>query len=140
MKATYINVPTDQLTNFAKGYNQQGQETPYWDLGDQVGAGGIKSTIDDMIIYLKENSSEASIESKMTHDIQFKNSKEAIGLAWFVQKTNSGNTLVWHNGGTYGFTSFCGFVKEKKCGVVVLSNSGTGVDEIAINILRYLQK
>ena len=31
------------------------------------------------------------------------------------------------------------FVKEKKCGVVVLANSGTGVDGIARDILKHLQ-
>lgn len=32
---------------------------------------------------------------------------------------------MWHNGGTYGFSSFGGFVKEKDCALVLLSNTGS---------------
>jgi CubicO group peptidase (beta-lactamase class C family) len=139
MKSTFVNVPTNQLERFAIGYNEQGNETPHWDLGDQVGAGGIKSTIEDMALYLKENINETSMIIKNSHEIQFAKQNEKIAFSWFIQPTKNGSTLLWHNGGTYGFTSFCGFVKEKKCGVVMLNNSGVGVDKLAIDILRYLQ-
>jgi CubicO group peptidase (beta-lactamase class C family) len=139
MKSTFVNVPTNYLEKFAIGYNDKGKETSHWDLGDQVGAGGIKSTIEDMTLYLKENIIESSKVIQNAHQVQFENGKEKVGFSWFIQLTKAGNTLVWHNGGTYGFTSFCGFVKEKKCGVVVLANSGTGVDGIARDILKHLQ-
>ena len=139
MKKTFVNVPAAHLTNFATGYNEKGKETPHWDLGDQVGAGGIKSTIEDMALYLKENINESSAVIQNSHQIQFEKLKDKIAFSWFIQPTKTGNTLIWHNGGTYGFTSFCGFVKEKKCGVVILSNSGNGVDKLAIDILKYLQ-
>jgi CubicO group peptidase (beta-lactamase class C family) len=139
MKSTFVNVPTNYLEKFAVGYNEQGNETPHWDLGDQVGAGGIKSTIEDMTLYLKENINETSLIIKNSHEIQFAKQNEKIAFSWLIQPTKTNNTLVWHNGGTYGFTSFCGFVKEKKCGVVILNNSGIGVDKLAIDLLRYLQ-
>ncbi len=140
MKHTFVNVPSPELINFAQGYNGKGKKTPHWDLGDQVGAGGIKSTIADMCLYLNENINESSITLKLAHDLQFKSSNESVALAWTVQATKKGNTLLWHNGGTYGFASFCGFIKDKKIGVVVLSNSGNSVDQISIDILRYLQQ
>jgi CubicO group peptidase (beta-lactamase class C family) len=42
-------------------------------------------------------------------------------LAWNILQYGSG-TLVWHNGGTGGFNTFLGFVKEKRAGVCVLTN------------------
>ena len=140
MKTTFVNLPANYNSNFATGYNDKGKETPRWDLGDQAGAGGIKSTIEDMALYLNENIKESSTVIKNAHKIQFEQKTDRMAYSWFVQTTKSGNTLLWHNGGTYGFTSFCGFVKEKKCGVVVLNNSGIGIDNLAINILKYLQK
>lgn len=140
MTNTSVIVPPAKLKQFAPGYNEEGKETPYWDLGDQAGAGGLRSTIADMAAYLGEHIKEDRDAVKISHDVQFKGKKEAIAYAWFIQPTKNGDTILWHNGGTYGFTSFCGFIKEKKCGVVVLSNSGTGVDEIAVNLLKGLQK
>lgn len=140
MNNTVVNVSKTQMVNFADGYNDMGVYTTHWDLGDLVGAGGIKSTIEDMTLYLKENISENDSITALSHKVSYQKDKKGAGLAWVIQPTKSGNTLIWHNGGTYGFTSFCGFIKEKKCGVVVLSNSGNGVDDIAISILKYLQK
>jgi CubicO group peptidase (beta-lactamase class C family) len=139
MKHTFVKVPKNELSSFAPGYNAKGIETPHWDLGDQVAAGGLRSTIADMSTYLRDHINEQSAIIRNSHEVQFEKNKQSVAYAWFVQPTKSGNTLVWHNGGTYGFTSFCGFVKEKKAGVVVLSNSGTGVDELAITLLRFLQ-
>ncbi len=140
MKNTFVNVPDNQIVNFADGYNDKGSNTTHWDLGDQVGAGGIKSTIEDMTLYLNENITEKDSITAISHKVTYQKDKKEAGLAWFIQPTKNSNTLIWHNGGTYGFTSFCGFIKEKKCGVVVLSNSGNSVDDIAISILKYLQK
>ncbi|MES2512999.1 MAG: serine hydrolase domain-containing protein, partial [Bacteroidota bacterium] len=139
MKHTFVTVPKQDLPNFAPGYNEKGTETPHWDLGDQVAAGGLRSTISDMALYLKSNIEEQSSVIRASHEVQFEKDKRSIAYAWFLQPTRTGNTLIWHNGGTYGFSSFCGFVKEKKAGVVLLSNSGIGVDELAIGLLRFLQ-
>ncbi|MDP4680468.1 MAG: DUF3471 domain-containing protein [Cyclobacteriaceae bacterium] len=44
--------------------------------------------------------------------------------------------IIWHNGGTGGYRTFAGFVKGGKKGVVVLSNSNAGVDDIGIHLLN----
>jgi CubicO group peptidase (beta-lactamase class C family) len=44
--------------------------------------------------------------------------------------------MLWHNGGTGGFRSFAGFVKETCTGVVVLSNCSHSVDAIGFRILE----
>jgi CubicO group peptidase (beta-lactamase class C family) len=138
MNNTCENLTKFQKINFATGYNDKGLETKHWDLVNFVAAGGIKSTIEDMTIYLQQNIDELNPNIKLSHEITFQDEKNTAEYAWVIQKMKSGNTLIWHNGGTYGFTSFCGFIKEKKCGVVVLNNSGNSVDNIAISILKKL--
>ena len=44
--------------------------------------------------------------------------------------------VLWHTGGTGGFRSFLGFVKETETGVVVLSNCARSVDAIGFRILE----
>jgi CubicO group peptidase (beta-lactamase class C family) len=139
MNSTGIHLSNDQLARFAEGYNQDGTSTPHWDLGDFAAAGALRSTVVDMLAYLKYNLAEPDSATKLAHESTH-NSRENIGLAWFIQKTKQGNTLFWHNGGTYGFSGFTGFIPEKKCALVILGNSGTNVDYIGIAILKYLQK
>jgi CubicO group peptidase (beta-lactamase class C family) len=138
MKNTVEKLSKFQTINFATGYNDKGFETKHWDLANFVAAGGIKSTIEDMTIYLQQNIDETNPNIKLSHEITFENEKVKAGYAWVIQQTKSGDTLIWHNGGTYGFTSFCGFIKEKKYGIVVLNNSGLSVDSVAISILKKL--
>ena len=138
MQTTFQNVPENMELNFAQGYNQEGQLTPHWDLGVQVGAGGIKSSVLDMTTFLNENIKASNGTIKKSHEITFQNEKNTAGYAWVIQKMKNGDTLFWHNGGTYGFTSFYGFIRENNCGIVVLNNSGNRVDNVAISILKNL--
>jgi CubicO group peptidase (beta-lactamase class C family) len=50
----------------------------------------------------------------------------------------AGGFARWHNGGTGGFRSFVGFVPESRVGVVVLSNSASDPDALAVELLRLL--
>jgi CubicO group peptidase (beta-lactamase class C family) len=48
--------------------------------------------------------------------------------------------LIWHNGGTGGYASFVGFVRETETAVVVLANSANSVDSLGVNILNLLNR
>ncbi|MGF1522546.1 MAG: serine hydrolase domain-containing protein [Leptolyngbyaceae cyanobacterium] len=73
---------------------------------------------------------------------------QGIGLGWFVDYLPKIDQPVhWHNGGTGGYRSFCGFIPATQTGVVVLSNYGDNlasllskhsVDAIGFQILEAL--
>lgn len=126
-------------TNRAQGYNMYGDSTVAWDLGGFEAAGGLSSTAEDLLLYLDYNKAEKDAATRLAHKITF-SGRETLGLTWFIKTTKQGNTLVWHNGGTYGFTGFIGYIKEKDCAVIILANSATQLDYIGIAILNYLQK
>ena len=44
--------------------------------------------------------------------------------------------VVWHNGGTGGYSSFIGFDQKEQRGVVVLSNSSNSVDDLGMHLLN----
>lgn len=136
---TNTGVTLHAIHQSASGYNQDGVPMPAWDLGAFAAAGGLKSSGADMLAYLSYNLKEKDKAVRLAHMQTFKD-RQALGLCWFINKTKYGNTLTWHNGATYGFSSFCGFVKEKNCSVVILSNTATSVDYIGIAILNYLQQ
>jgi serine-type D-Ala-D-Ala carboxypeptidase/endopeptidase len=63
-----------------------------------------------------------------------------VGPGWFIVPVERGKPFkaIWHDGGTGGFRSVAGFVKETSTAVVVLSNSSRPVDGIGLKIVREL--
>lgn len=44
-----------------------------------------------------------------------------IGRSWFII-ANSGNQVIWHNGGIVGYSPFVGFNQFKQIGLAILSS------------------
>lgn len=139
MNDTKITISGTDTNRFAKGYGFDGSEVQYWDLGALAGAGGIRSTSEDMMKYTKANLEETNPAFKLSHQTTYSDKRNNVALAWHITTTKKGNELIWHNGRTAGFSSFCGFIKSKDVAVVVLGNSGNPVDQVAIGILKFLQ-
>jgi hypothetical protein len=47
--------------------------------------------------------------------------KSSYALGWIIQQTPNGS-IVWHNGGTFGFGAFVGLLVDKDVGVIILTN------------------
>lgn len=138
--STKVKLQSEDLKNKVSGYNEEGTQTPYWDLNDFAAAGAINSTSKELLDYFVWNMNETTEAVKLSHQRTWGTERYGVALGWHLAKTRKGYSMVWHNGGTYGFKSFGAFIKEKNCAVVVLSNSGAGVDPIALAILKYLQQ
>jgi serine-type D-Ala-D-Ala carboxypeptidase/endopeptidase len=143
MKDTVIELSNDLRSRLASPYTADGAPASNWDLNTFVGAGGIRSTVDDMLNYIQahldppENDLGKAIElgwkihQKPIHSEDF-----AMGLGWHVAR--DGNTR-WHNGQTGGYHSMVLIDRRSKSGVVVLSNTATGeVDKLAEDLIRML--
>jgi CubicO group peptidase (beta-lactamase class C family) len=64
---------------------------------------------------------------------------EPMGLGWHVLALpDCPHRVLWQNGGTGGYCSFLGFVKEQGVGVVLLANSDDDVDEVGTSLLTKL--
>ena len=74
-------------------------------------------------------------------ELSHKNTRAAgetpmVGLGWHISPVADNKEMVWHNGGTGGYRSFCGFIKGENKGVVVLTSSAESVDDIGVHILN----
>lgn len=58
----------------------------------------------------------------------------AFGLGWMVLEPRP--RTVWHNGGTYGFRSFGGFVPDRGVAAVVLTNASREVTALGHALVR----
>lgn len=129
MNMTFTQVPESQLSQYAQGYNQKGYEAPRRIPGYLLGSGALRSTVKDMLKFLKANMGINTPENllKAMHLAQqpfYKVRKHfIIGLGW--QRFDFEGTLVINkNGGVTGFTSYIGWIPEKKIGIVILTNKG----------------
>lgn len=128
---------------YARGYDEKGEATCYWKFSIIPGAGAIKSNGADMLRFLEANMNNTAVPGKSfarTHQKVTDIPGGAIAHGWHIDKFSGGlfglGEIIWHNGGTGGFSSYIGFLPGKKTGVVVLSNrSDAGLDELAISIL-----
>ncbi len=106
-----------------KGLNTKGEIVSNWDFDVLFGAGGILSTTEDLAIFanaqFNPKNKELELTRKTTFDIK-ENTK--IGLGWHKLESANGENLLWHNGGTGGYSSSMIMKVEEKTAVVILSN------------------
>lgn len=146
MKDTCVQLSEKQGVRYAQ---PRTANKPFvtWTFACMAGAGALKSSGADMLRFLQAQESCADSELLAAFESMRSESQPAsggvrIGWGWHQQALNaSGATLVWHNGGTGGSRSFCGFIPGKETAVVVLANcSAARVDETAIKLAEQLQR
>ncbi len=136
---TRIHLAAEQRARFAQGYDEAGRSTPPWHLPALGGAGALRSTAADMLTYVRAHlaaSDTTALGRALQHAIQpvaeadlgaerFAGTR--IGYGWHLTPRSEA-TVVWHNGGTGGFSSFVGFSPEAGVGVVILANAAIGAE------------
>jgi CubicO group peptidase (beta-lactamase class C family) len=106
-----------------KGLDKDGNETSNWDLNVLVGAGGILSSTEDLSKFALAQLNPENEELVLTQQPTFTISdRMKIGLGWHMVKMSFGNEVIWHNGGTGGYTSSMAIDLKNKSGVIILSN------------------
>jgi len=139
MESIRVNLDSLPGEKLSRGH-YNGEEVPYYVLPISAqGAGSLKSSAGDLLKFLKANTglSKTNLSEAMNlchHPRRTISGSQKIGLAWFLLNFNN-EEFLYHAGNTNGFGSFCGFSKEKRIGVVVLSNSHPGVSDIGFHIL-----
>jgi len=120
----------------APGHDSKGTPVPNWHMAVLVGAGGIVSSADDMLRYLKANM--GLLKTDLYPAMQLAQAPSPygprrpggqLGLAWMIEHANGGD-LIEHNGMTGGYASYVGFTADRKHGVVVLTNKALAVDNL----------
>jgi len=139
---------TDQYLNpllsprFVFVYNADGKPTPAWDFDVLAPCGALRSTLNDLIAYTKINMhpdvGPLSKAIELTHKVTFTKDVK-IGMAWHIITVN-GIDYYFHNGGTYGSSSFLAFNPQKNLAVIILSNAAESTDPVGVGILKKLQR
>lgn len=134
MPDTGITLSSSMQQRTAHGHNEVLAPVGHWDLGALAGAGGLRSSANDMLTFLEAflGYRETPLAPAMKSMLEVRRPAGRtrlveVGLGWHILGESA-----WHNGGTGGFRSFVGYDPKAGSGVVVLSNASTlsGVDDI----------
>jgi CubicO group peptidase (beta-lactamase class C family) len=138
MHDTAIALTPAQQARFLPGHTSGHQPARAWDQDAFAGAGAIRSTASDMLIYLEANlhpeqvrpatNSPAgkTIAAALTqsHELRADSfAPQRIALAWLFDP-QSGN--YWHNGATGGYSAYVFFNPKADYAAVVLLNTTIG--------------
>jgi CubicO group peptidase (beta-lactamase class C family) len=163
MKETRIALGEAMRRRLAPGHNAAGKPESNWDIPTLAGGGALRSTADDMLLFMAGNlrpdfvgrsptassSGRSGTPSYGANDVRLAAAirlshvprrdigKDArIAFGWHI-RTKEG--IHWHNGQTGGYHSYLGLHPASGSGVVVLSNSATGaIDELGVKLLKLI--
>ncbi|GAA2790324.1 hypothetical protein GCM10010441_14370 [Kitasatospora paracochleata] len=139
--------PRGLVTDFMRGYapDLTGANRPlaYGPVGSYAPAGGTLASLDDMAAYVRlqlrhgisvdghqvvsaQNLAECwkpHIPVPVSPDFDPDVTESGYGMGWIRHRFCDGTSLIWHNGGIDGFTSYIGFLPEHDLGLVVLNGT-----------------
>lgn len=130
---TKQTLSSNELNRMAKGYHGS-KKIDYWDdLNALNGAGVLRSTTADLLKFAKANISIPPItigksiakcqKGYFLGKIKDSENEMNMGLGWLLLKDESGNDILFHDGGTAGFSTNLFILRDKKIAFVLFFNS-----------------
>ena len=150
MENTRLTFPQDTELQIVPGHNRKGRQVASWNFDAMAPAAGLKTSMKDLLTFVNanlnppskkfENAFAETQQSKVNVMFGKGGRFTSMGYGWYTSTLTEESNLpvVWINGGTGGFRSFIGFIKDTNTAVVILSNSANGVDEMGFEILELL--
>jgi len=138
----------DNVKNkLVNGLTSNGKTTSNWDFDVLAGGGAIFSTVKDLSQFALAQFDNTNSELVLTQKPTFKvNDNVSIGLGWHILKRKNGGELIWHNGGTGGYTSSMTLDLENKNGIIILSNVSAfnkkmeNIDRLCFGLIKTLDE
>lgn len=134
MTETAVTVPPRLEAQLAQAHDVDGDVTKRWYFQAIAPAGGINSSLSDMLKYLRCAMGQGELAKACLFAEQPRDTipGNRIGLVWW---TENARHIVNHGGDTYGYHAWIAVSPDRTRGVVVLTNGGTSVDGVAIHVM-----
>lgn len=143
MKNSFVT--SQNLENkLVKGLDENGKTVSNWDFDVLFGGGGILSTTEDLAKFANAQFNLKNKELTLTRKPTFEiNENMKIGLGWHILKSKNGKDLIWHNGGTGGYSSSMTVNIQDKTAVIILSNVSDinkNIDDLCFELINKMDK
>lgn len=126
MNDTYVSNRPPHV-RVAPGHQSNGRGNGPWNFHpDMAGVGGVRATLPDMVRYLEGQlgTRESAIAPAIarTHEQVAVSGNRLMGMGWYIFKLRD-QTILWHAGGTGGYSSVAAFDRAAKRAVILLSDT-----------------
>jgi len=106
----------------------RGRPRPPWEIPGMPGAGVLRSSADDLLRFLEAHLAPGAgpLSEALAEVVRPRFALEPdlhLCLVWNL-RNRPGHDLLFHTGGTRGFTAFAGFSPQADTALVVLTNAG----------------
>ena len=136
MPDTMTALPAEKRDRMVKEYDGNGQRMPELAMWRNIpAAGGLKSTVADMLNYLQWNLDGTNPAVALSHRAMFTGTAERdddIGLLWFSHTLPEGGSVIRHTGGSFGSTSYIAVYPDAHFAIVLLANDADASTEKAL--------
>lgn len=137
----------DAGDRLVKGLNANGDTTSNWDFDVLAGGGCVLSTTADLARFTMAQFNPENRELALTRVPTFAvHDTMKIGLGWHILQSETGQELIWHNGGTGGYSSSMAINMAEKVAVIILSNvsafhpASGNIDRLCFALIRHAGK
>ena len=141
MSSTRITLSDALRERFAAGHSADLVTVPHWDLHTMPGAGALRSSANDLLIFLAAmmNYSKNPLAGAQKTALTITRPTDwpfwSTGLGWDID-TSGGSKIISKGGDTAGFSTYIGYRPATGIGVVVLANTeAPGTDQIGQHLL-----
>jgi len=137
MDGTRSTLTPELKARFATGHNQLGDAVSSSDFQALRDGAALRSTANDLLKYVSANlgltPSSLTPLMERTHRARFHQMMDTdVGLGWTITRDLRGTKIIWQGGGASGYSTFAGFDKTQRRGVVILDSWNDGLDIPAI--------
>ena len=128
------------VPQMSEGYSREGSSLvrrEYFDRSMETGAGGIYTTVEDMLLWNKGLDSPGILSARSLELMFAPHPPGNYGYGWFVE--DSPRRKIYHEGGDPGFAAFEARYPDQHVVIVVLANEDDSpVRDIANAIAKHL--
>ena len=141
LDSTALKPDPELLDREAPGYDYDLHRAPPWSWRAFQAAGSLRSTGHDLMQWMQAQQSPPDTPLGQAlwrlHQPQFRlgGNGRAMGLGWQLLGSDE-QRVAWHGGRTAGHAVFAAFQPEGKRRVVIMANTGNGVDHLGLALMN----
>jgi CubicO group peptidase (beta-lactamase class C family) len=140
---TRITLTPGMRSRIAQGHSSNLEHRPLWDLPTLAGAGAVRSTGNDLTVFLEAclGRRQTPLGPALAKLLEIRRPTREhgleVGLGWFIS-SGHGDEIVWKDGGSGGFAAFIGFSPVTRQGSILLSNAANWhyLDDIGMHLIN----
>ncbi|MEV6548611.1 serine hydrolase domain-containing protein [Streptomyces sp. NPDC051597] len=144
MTDTHVVLDPGRTARLAAGHSRTGRPRPPWHLAALAGAGGLHSTVPDLLTLARAQMGAAPGELAeaiaLTHATTHRvNARTAVHPGWISANLPRGrHRILFHTGGTGGYRSLLAIAPEQRAAVVILNANARSVDRPGLDLLTQI--